>query len=112
MCTLQVFLQPGNPKFSTFCHVKSVSPSGVNKFFFHLVVFPAVEESSIYAPPSGDPTFSNTFPTTLQITAVKRSDSNRKRGKSAEVIVIEWDWRGVGGGVQIGVALSDELGGA
>lgn len=81
MCALQIFLQPGNPKFSTFCHVKNVSPSGVNKFFFHLVVFPAAEESSIYASPSGDPTFSNTFPTTLQVIVVERSDSNRKQEK-------------------------------
>lgn len=80
MCALQIFLQPGNPKFSTFCHVRDVSPSGVNKLFFHLVVFPAAEESSISAPLSGDPTFSNTFPTTLQAIVVKRSDLNRKLG--------------------------------
>lgn len=108
MCTLQIFLQPGNPKFSTFCHVKNVSPSGVNKFFFHLVVFPAVENSSIYSPPSGDPTFSNTFPTTVQITAVKRSDPNRKQKKVQKSLSSS----GTGGvwGVQIGVALSDALG--
>lgn len=94
MCALQTFLQPGNPKFSTFCHVKNVSPSGVNKFFFHLVVFPAAEESSVSAPLSGEPTFSNTFPTALEVAAVK------------EVQKPVW---ASGAGGQTGVTLSDAL---